>query len=125
MGKRFVVLALGVIMLGSLPAQAGEDYRSKVKLTVQSPFMCAQRHFHIPGTAENQSDVTLGRIRIKGEAFQGDNRLMFTAFGKVFSPELKPGEVAAFDVEFLDIVGPDMQKVKDYKVEVVEAEPKP
>ena len=124
MVMRFVFLALGIIFLGSLPAQAGQDYGSKVKLTVQSPFMCAQRHFHIPGTAENQSDVALARVRIKGEAFEADNRLISTAFGKVFSRELKPGEVAVFDVEFFDIVGPDIQKVEDYKVEVVEAVPK-
>lgn len=124
MVRRFVALALGVMMLGSLPAEAGQDYRSQVKLTVQSPFMCAARHFHIPGTAENQSSVTLGRVRIKGEAFDGDTKLLSTAFGKIFSRELEPGEAATFDVEFFDIVGPDIESVKDYKVDVVEAVPK-
>ncbi|MFQ5846924.1 MAG: FxLYD domain-containing protein [Candidatus Methylomirabilales bacterium] len=125
MVKRLVFLALAVTVLGSLRAEAGQDYRGKVKLTIQSPFMCAQQHFHIPGTAENQSTVILARVRIKGAAFERDNRLLSTAFGRVFSRELKPGDVAAFDVEFLDIVGPDIQKVKDYKVEVVEAVAKP
>lgn len=124
MGKQFAAIVLGAIMLGSLPAEAGEDYRSKIKLTVESSFMCAQRHFHIPGIAENLSPVTLVRVRLRGEVFGSNNQLLSTAFGKVFSRELKPGEAAAFDVEFLDIVGPDIQKVKDYKVEVVEAIPK-
>lgn len=117
-----VIAALGI---GILPIHAGENYRSQVKLTVQSPFMCAAKHFHIPGTAENQSSVTLAIVRIKGEAFEENNRLISTATGKVFSPELKPGEAATFDVEFLDIVGPDIEKVKDYNVEVIEAAPKP
>lgn len=123
--KKVLFLSIGTIILSSLVAEAGQDYRDKVKLTVQSPFLCAAKHFHIPGTAENQSSVTLAIVRIKGEAFEENNRLISTATGKVFSPALKPGEAATFDVEFLDIVGPDIEKVKNYNVEVIEAVPKP
>lgn len=124
--KTLMLLLSPIALLASpISLHAGQNYASQVKLEMQQPFMCAMKHFHIPGTAKNQSAVSLAHVRIKGEAFDGDNQLLSTAFGKVFSSELKPGEVAAFDVEFLDIVGPQIQKVKDYRVEVVEAVPRP
>jgi hypothetical protein len=83
MVRRFVAPALGVMMLGSLPAEAGQDYRSQVKLTVQSPFMCAARHFHIPGTAENQSSVTLGRVRIKCCRSSSGEKMKYTGLDYV------------------------------------------
>jgi hypothetical protein len=126
-----VPLFAGLLLLGGFSASLAADLKDKVKMEVDSVglhpgmdpgmYVCASNHLHIKGTVQNLSKVAIGRVKVAGQAFGADGKVLGTATFSTKQGTLRPGEKAEVNLEFLTVTGPMIQQVKKHKLEVVEA----
>ncbi len=124
-----LVIAL-LISAGSFVSLAA-DMKDKVKVEVDTVglhpgmdpgmYICASNHLHIKGTVQNLTDRTLGRIKVAGNAFAADGKLLGTATFSTKQATLDPGKKAEINVEFLTVTGPLIEQVKKHELTVIEA----
>ncbi|HEX9680168.1 MAG TPA: FxLYD domain-containing protein [Anaerolineales bacterium] len=130
--KRTVTRFIAAIaILGGLSPAFAADMKDKVKMEVGSVglhpgmdpglYVCALGHLHIKGTLENLSDVSLGRIKVAGKAFDADGKLLGVASSTTKQAVLAPSQKTEFNLEFLSVTGPKLNEVKRHEVGVVEA----
>ncbi|MBI3990223.1 MAG: hypothetical protein HY347_11480 [candidate division NC10 bacterium] len=122
MKKPLACSILLMAILASPFASVGQDYKAMVKLSPKPKYLCAMKHYHLPGIAENTSDVTLVKVRIEGKVYDKDGTLLGTATDELW--EIGPKQAADFDLEFVEVKGKAVARVTDYIVEVVHSEPK-
>ncbi len=99
-----------------------EDYSSKIEVEVKPDYNCAAGHLHIPGMIKNKSNLTLGKVKVEGRAYDENGNVISSTSSWVDSVNIAPGKTATFDLEFLDITGSVHDKVKSYNVKVIEVE---
>jgi len=126
-----VPFLVGLLMLGGFSASLAADLKDKVKVEIDSVglhpgmdpgmYICASNHLHIKGTVQNMSNVAVGRVKVAGQAFGADGKLLGTTTFSTKQAALRPGEKAEVNVEFLTVTGPMIEQVKKHKLEVVEA----
>jgi len=126
-----VSLLVGLLMFGGFSALPAADLKEKVKVEVDSVglhpgmdpgmYVCASNHLHIKGTVQNLSNVAVGRVKVAGQAFGADGKLLGTTAFSTKQAALRPGEKAEVNLEFLTVTGPMIEQVKKHKLEVVEA----
>lgn len=131
--KTSVSLFVALLMLGGISALRAENLRDKVKAEVGTVglhpgmdpglYVCAANHLHIKGTVQNLASVPVGRVQMAGKAFGADGKLLGTATARTKQATLAPGEKAEFNLEFLTVTGPSIEKVKRHELEVVDAAP--
>jgi hypothetical protein len=130
--KRTVTRFIAAIaILGGLSPAFAADMKDKVKMEVGSVglhpgmdpglYVCALGHLHIKGTLENLSDLSLGRIKVAGKAFDADGTLLGVASSTTKQAVLAPRQKTEFNLEFLSVTGPKLNEVKRHEVGVVEA----
>ncbi len=120
--------------LGGFTTALAVDLKEKVKVEIESVglhpgmdpgmYVCAGGHLHIRGKVQNLADVSLGRIKVAGKAFNADGKLLGTATSSTKEPLLGPGEKARVDLKFLTVTGPLIRQAKRTEVTVIEARPK-
>lgn len=126
-----VSLLVGLLMLGGFSASLAADLKDKVKVEIDSVglhpgmdpgmYICASNHLHIKGTVQNMSNVDVGRVKVAGQAFGADGKLLGTTTFSTKQAALRPGEKTEVNLEFLTVTGPMIEQVKKHKLEVVEA----
>lgn len=126
-----VSLLVGLLMLGGFSASPAADLKEKVKVEVDSVglhpgmdpgmYVCASNHLHIKGTVQNMSNVAVGRVKVAGQAFGADGKLLGTTTFSTKQAALRPGEKTEVNLEFLTVTGPMIEQVKKHTLEVVEA----
>ena len=126
-----VPLFAGLLLLGGFSASLAADLKDKVKMEVDSVglhpgmdpgmYVCASNHLHIKGTVQNLSKVAIGRVKVAGQAFGADGKVLGTSTFSTKQATLRPGEKAEVNLEFLTVTGPMIEQVKKHKLEVVEA----
>jgi len=131
MNETVVSVLVALLMLGGYVPSLAADLKDKVKVEIDSVglhpgmepgmYVCASDHLHIKGTAQNLSNVALGRIKVAGKAFGADGKLLGMATFSPTQASLKPGEKAEINLEFLTITGSLIEKVKRHELAVVEA----
>jgi len=125
-------LVLAVLALAGFSVAAAEA-KDSIKVEIQNVglhpgmdpgmYVCAAGHFHIKGTVQNLSGVALSRVKVAGEAFNAEGKLLGSATSST-KRALGPNEKAEINLEFLDIIGPSIEQVKKYNLSVVEAQRK-
>jgi hypothetical protein len=124
-------LTLAVVIAMSAAAWAASDLKDRVKVEVESVglhpgmdpgmYVCALGHLHIKGSVQNLAGVPLGHVKVAGKAFDAQGQLLGTATSSTKPATLGPGEKAEINLEFLDVTGPLIERVKRHEVAVVEA----
>jgi hypothetical protein len=124
-------LAVAIAIFAGLSPVLAADMRDKVKVEVESVglhpgmdpgmYVCALGHLHIKGTVQNLSDVSLGRVKVAGKAFDADGKLLGTATSTTKQAVLAPNEKTEFNLEFLSVTGPKINAVKKHEATVIEA----
>ena len=99
-----------------------EDYSSEIEVELKPDYNCAADHLHIPGMIKNKSNLTIGKVKIEGRAYDENGNVISSTSSWVGSVNIAPGKTATFDLEFLDITGSIHDKVKSYDVKVMEVE---
>ncbi len=99
-----------------------EDYSSEIEVELKPDYNCAADHLHIPGMIKNKSNLTLGKVKVEGRAYDENGNLISSTSSWVGSMNIAPGKTATFDLEFLDITGSVHDKVKSYDVKVIDVE---
>lgn len=127
-------LVATVVAIAGFSAAAA-DLKDSIKVEIQNVglhpgmdpgmYVCAAGHFHIKGTVQNLTGVLMGPVKVSGEAFDSDGKLLGTATAFTKRAVLGPNEKAEINLEFLTITGPTIQQVKKYNLGVVEAGRKP
>lgn len=127
-------LVAAVVAFAGFSAAAA-DLKDSIKLEIQNVglhpgmdpgmYVCAAGHFHIKGTVQNLTGVLMGPVKVSGEAFDSDGKLLGSATAFTKRAVLGPNEKAEINLEFLSITGPTIQQVKKYNLGVVEAGRKP
>jgi hypothetical protein len=84
-------------------------------------YVCASGHLHIKGTVENLTDAPLGKVKVRGKAFDSEDNLLGTATASTKKATVAPGGREAIDIEFLTVTGAMLEKVKRHEVTVLEA----
>jgi hypothetical protein len=120
-----------LVLLGGSAGRAQAQLEDKVKVEIESVglhpgmdpgmYVCALGHLHIKGTVQNLSSVALGRVEVRGKAFDADGKLLGTAAASTKQAALNPGTKAEINLEFLTVTGPLIQQVKKHEVTVVKA----
>jgi len=120
-----------LVLLGDSVGPAEAQLAEKVKVEIESVglhpgmdpgmYVCAGGHLHIKGTVQNLSSVALGRVEVRGRAFDADGKLLGTAAASTKQPGLNPGAKAEINLEFLTVTGPLIQQVKKHEVKVMKA----
>ena len=128
-------LTIATVGLSGVGVALAADLKDKVKVEIESVglhpgmepgmYVCALGHLHIKGSVQNLTGVSLGQVKVAGRAFDADGKLLGTATSSTKPATLKPGERAEINLEFLDVTGPLIQRVKRQEVAVVEAPAKP
>ena len=123
-------LVIVLVIVGGAGTVPAADLKDKVKIEVLNVglhpgmdpglYVCGQNHLHIKGTVQNLSAVALGRIKVGGNAFDGQGNLLGTATFVTKQTRLGPGEKAEINVEFLTVTGPMIQQVKKHALAVLE-----
>jgi hypothetical protein len=85
-------------------------------------YICGKGHLHIKGSVTNQPPTAVGKVTLLGKAFAADGRLLGTAT-YVTPAQLRPGERAEVNLEFLTVTGPLIQQVKAHQITVTDAAP--
>ena len=134
--KTIITASLSLaLLLGGPPATAqGSDLADKVRVDIDSVglhpgmepglYVCAAGHLHIKGTVQNLADVSLGRIKVSGKAFDAQGKLLGTAAASTKRPLLMPGDKAEINLEFLTVTGEMIGQAKRHEITVVEAPPR-
>jgi hypothetical protein len=122
---------VALVIVGQAVAVPASDLKDKVRVEVSSVgmhpgmdpglYVCASNHLHIKGTVQNTADVPLGRIKIGGQAFDAEGKLLGKATAMTKPTRLGPGEKAEINVEFLTVTGEIIQQVKKHQLAVLEA----
>jgi len=125
----YVLAAL--VLLGGCAGPAQAQWEDKVKVEIESVglhpgmepgmYVCALGHLHIKGTVQNVSRVALGRVEVRGKAFDADGKLLGAAAASTKPPVLNPGAKADINLEFLTVTGPLIEQAKKHEVTVVKA----
>lgn len=115
----FVLTSFLLLLPGSVYS---EDYSSEIEVELKPDYNCAADHLHIPGMIKNKSNLTLGKVKVEGRAYDENGNLISYTSSWVGSMNIAPGKTATFDLEFLDITGSVHDKVKSYDVKVIEVE---
>ena len=115
----FVLTSFLLLLPGSVYS---EDYSSEIEVELKPDYNCAADHLHIPGMIKNKSNLTLGKVKVEGRAYDENGNLIASTSSWVGSMNIAPGKTATFDLEFLDITGSVHDKVKSYDVKVIEVE---
>ena len=115
----FVLTSFLLLLPGSVYS---EDYSSEIEVELKPDYNCAADHLHIPGMIKNKSNLTLGKVKVEGRAYDENGNLISSTSSWVGSMNIAPGKTATFDLEFLDITGSVHDKVKSYDVKVIEVE---
>ncbi len=115
----FVLTSFLLLLPGSVYS---EDYSSEIEVELKPDYNCAADHLHIPGMIKNKSNLTLGKVKVEGRAYDENGNLISSTSSWVGSMNIAPGKTATFDLEFLDITGSVHDKVKSYDVKVVDVE---
>jgi hypothetical protein len=134
--RNLLLPVLGVLAapLAFVAANAADDFAGKVKAEIQSVsevhpgmqkgmYVCASNHLHVTGTVQNLADITLGKIKVGGNAFDLNGNLLGTATSSTKKVVLPPGDKAEFNLEFLTVTGTTIDQVKRQEVSVLEAPP--
>ena len=131
MKATLVSLSIALLIVGGFSSALAADLKDKVKVAIESVglhpgmdpgmYVCALGHLHIKGTVENLAGVALGKIKVAGRAFDADGKLLGTATASTKQALLEPGEKAEINLEFLTVMGPRIQGVKQHEVTIVEA----
>ena len=126
-----VWVIVSMVMLGGFSSALAADMKDKIKVEISSVgvhpgmdpgmYVCALGHLHIKATVENLADVTLGRIKVAGKAFDSVGKLLGTASSSTKDESLDPNRKAEVNLEFLTVMGPLIQQVKRHEVIVTEA----
>lgn len=124
-------LFVGLLLFGTFDVLRAQDLKDKVKVETlnigldprMDPgfYICAGGHLHIRGTVHNMSDARVGRVKVMGQVFGADGKLLGTATVSTKQASLAPGDKAEIDLEFLTVTGPLIEKVKRHELAVVEA----
>src|SRR3990170_2413804 len=115
----FFLTSFLLLLLGSVYS---EDYSSEIEVELKPDYNCAADHLHITGMIKNKSNLTLGKVKVEGRAYDENGNLIASTSSWVGSMNIAPGKTATFDLEFLDITGSVHDKVKSYDVKVIEVE---
>lgn len=131
--KNSMLLFVSLLLVGGISTPQAANLKDEVKAEVGTVglhpgmdpglYVCAANHLHIKGTVQNLAKVTVGRIKVIGKAFGADGKLLGTATSTTKQAALASGEKAEFNLEFLTVTGPSIEKVKKHEVEVVEVAP--
>jgi hypothetical protein len=126
-----VVLVAALMMTVAVSTATAKDFKDKVKVEIESVglhpgmdpgmYVCAGGHLHIKGTVQNLADTPLRQVKVAGRAFDADGKLLGTAVATTKSEKVAPKEKAEINLEFLNVTGPAIQRVKRHEVIVVEA----
>ena len=129
--KNSVLLFVSLLVLGGISTLQAANLKGKVKAEIGTVglhpgmdpgmYVCAANHLHIKGTVQNLAKVTVGRIKVAGNAFGADGKLLGTATASTKQATLAPGEKAEINLEFLTVMGPLIEQVKKHELVVVEA----
>ncbi len=124
-------LVAALVVLGGLSPAWAVNLKDKVNVEIESAqfhadmdpgtYMCAAQHLHIRAVVENRADVRLGRIKVAGKVFDGGGALMGTATASTRQSFLVPGESAGVDLEFLTVIGGQIEDVERHELAVVDA----
>jgi len=127
-----LIVALGIF--GVVSAVLAADLKEKVKVEILSAgfhpgmdpglYVCAGGHLHVKGTVQNQTGVILASIKLEGKAYDAEGKFLGMASPWRKAPllvSLKPDEKREFDMEFLAITGPEVQRAKRQEIVVIEA----
>jgi hypothetical protein len=127
------LLTVALVTLGGFGSGPAMDLKENVKVEVESVglhpgmdpgmYVCASGHLHIQGTVQNLTDIALGQIKVAGQAFDAEGKLLGTATSSTKQALLAPREKAEINLEFLTVTGPLIQQVKQHEVTVTEAPP--
>lgn len=131
--KNSVLLFVSLLMLGGISTLQAADMKDKVKAEIGTVglhpgmdpgmYVCAANHLHIKGTVQNQAGIPVGRVKVAGNVFGADGKLLGTATSSTKQATLASGEKAEFNLEFLTVTGPLIERVKKHQLEVVEVVP--
>jgi hypothetical protein len=126
-----MTLFVGILLSGGFGVSPAADLKDKVKVETLNVglhpgmdpgfYICAGGHLHIKGTVQNLADVALGRVKVAGNAFGADGKLLGTATFSTKEASLAPGSRAEVNLEFLTVTGPLIEKVKRHELTVIEA----
>ena len=118
------------IMLAAQPLQAA-DLADKVKVEIDSAslqsgmepgtYLCAAGHLHIKSVVQNFADTTVRHVKVKADVFDADGKLLGTATGSTRGKPLAPYAKTEVHVEFLNVTGEAVDRVKRREIAVVEA----
>jgi hypothetical protein len=129
--RTVVGLLVALVAMGGIGTVAAKDLKDKVKVEVESVglhpgmdpgmYVCAGGHLHIKGTVQNLADAPLRHVKVSARAYDADGKLLGTATTMTKGEKLVPKEKAEINVEFLNVTGPAIQRVKRHEITVVEA----
>lgn len=124
-----------IMMLGGIDVALAGDPKDDVKIEIESTqvhpgmepgtYVCAVGHLHIKGTVQNLTGVPVGPIKVAGKVFDADGNVLGTATASTKQPVLNPSDKAEINLEFLTVIGPLVEQVKNQELAVVAVEPKP
>jgi hypothetical protein len=133
---KVLVASLAAIAALAWTAVAGAgDLKDEVKVEVQGTemhsgmapgtYVCAGGHLHVKGTVQNLAAVPVGQVKVSGKALDAQGKVLGTATASTKQPILNPNDKAAVDLEFVNVTGPLLDKVKSQELAVVGVAPKP
>ena len=127
------VIVVALLMVGGISTSHAASLKDQLKAETASVgmhpgmdpgmYVCAANHLHIKGMVENTAKVAVGRVKLAGKAFGADGKLLGTATTSTKEAVLAPGAKAEFNLEFLTVTGPAIERVKKHEVLVVDAAP--
>ncbi len=131
MKTALVSAVASLFAIAGLNGATASELKDRIKVEVQhvglhpgmdpGMYVCTAGHLHIKGTVQNLTGVLLGPVKVSGEAFDSEGKLLGSAAASTKRAVLGPNEKTEINLEFLTITGPTIQKVKKYNLGVVEA----
>jgi hypothetical protein len=125
---------VALMLLGGAEAALAGNLKDEVKIQIESTemhpgmepgmYVCAAGHLHIKATVQNLAGVPVGPIKVAGQVFDADWKLLGTATAVSKRLVLNPNEKAKVNLEFLDVTGPLIEQVKSHELKVVAVSPK-
>ena len=130
---RTMLIVVALLVLGGISTSHAASLKDQLKAETATVglhpgmdpgmYVCAANHLHIKGMVENTAAVAVGRVKVGGKAFGADGKLLGTATASTKEAILAPGAKAEFNLEFLTVSGPTIERVKKHEVFVVDAAP--
>lgn len=126
--KLFAAVAFTILLV---PGVYAADLADKVTVEIDSAglqagmqagtYLCAAGHLHIKGIVQNFNDTTVKSVKVKADVFDADGKLLGTATGSTRGKPLAPYAKTEVHVEFLNVTGEAVDRVKRKQIAVVEA----